>query len=273
MLLEQTGPWGAEAVLQSRLPQIAAEELQTACRAVGARILLIRRYGRSEQTGARAFVASTAERGSWVESFTLDRATDLLDVDLEPLRRGEGVGGRPVEHPLYLVCTNGSHDACCAEYGRPLASALDTAVGERAWECSHMGGDRFAGNLLCFPHGLYYGRAEPEDGLRIVERYADGVLDLEHFRGRSAYRFIVQAAEYFLRQETRWDGVDDLRLLRTESLARDTTRVTFDTVAEGRLSVTVRVSPAPESDRLTCSATTALQAPRYEPIDIVTAVG
>lgn len=264
MLVEQAGPWGADAVLGSRLPRIAAKELKAACRRVGARALLIRRHGRYVQEGATVYVGSSAERGSWLESFSLETASDMLDIDLQPLRRGEGVGGRPVRDPLYLVCTNGSHDACCAEYGRPLASALDTAVGEQAWECSHIGGDRFAGNLLCFPHGLYYGRAEPEDGVRIAARYADGLLALERFRGRSAYPFIVQAGEFFVRRETGLDGVEDLRLAGAHQLAQDVTLVTFLTDAGSQLSATVRVSHADEADRLTCSAAVAVRAPRYE---------
>ena len=54
------------------------------------------------------------------------------------------------QHPgtLLLVCTHGRHDACCAERGRPFAAALAQVAPEETWEVSHIGGDRFAANVL-----------------------------------------------------------------------------------------------------------------------------
>src|SRR5439155_25430625 len=102
-------------------------------------------------------------------------AVETLDLDLDRASSGLPTGaGRLETEPLYLVCTHGRHDPCCAERGRPLAAAMSDAGGDRAWECSHIGGDRFAGNLLCFPHGLYFGRAGPQDGPRIAAAYARG---------------------------------------------------------------------------------------------------
>jgi hypothetical protein len=56
--------------------------------------------------------------------------------------------GEVSEEPIYLVCTHGRHDACCAVRGRPVAAALAAAYPERTWECSHIGGDRFAANVV-----------------------------------------------------------------------------------------------------------------------------
>ncbi|MDP9392751.1 MAG: hypothetical protein M3Q27_00150 [Actinomycetota bacterium] len=50
---------------------------------------------------------------------------------------------------------------CCAVSGRPLAAALTAAYGDRVWECTHLGGDRFAGNVAVLPHGYLYGRVSP----------------------------------------------------------------------------------------------------------------
>ena len=46
--------------------------------------------------------------------------------------------------PMLLVCTHGVHDTCCAVRGRPVAAALARRWPEATWECSHVGGDRFA---------------------------------------------------------------------------------------------------------------------------------
>ncbi len=67
-----------------------------------------------------------------------------------------------------LVCTHGSHDVCCSRFGYPLYEALrqgHAAASEgrlRVWRTSHMGGHRFAPNLLDLPEGRYWGRMQPE---------------------------------------------------------------------------------------------------------------
>ena len=150
-LIEQAGAWGREALLESEVDGRVAAALAAAAAAVGTRVVLIRRPGRLATGAARrwAVVDSRAghERvgwGSW------RRAEDLLDV---PLDEPVGDGGGPV----YLVCAHGRHDACCAIRGRPVAEALARLRPEQTWECSHIGGDHFAANLVALPHGLYYG--------------------------------------------------------------------------------------------------------------------
>ena len=74
-----------------------------------------------------------------------------------------GGGWEHVQESLILVCTNGRHDQCCANLGRPLVRALrDSPWADRVWECSHIGGDRFAANVVVLPDSLYFGRVEPD---------------------------------------------------------------------------------------------------------------
>lgn len=262
LLLEQPGPWGRDAVVESRLPAAVATELKARAAELNARLILLRRPGGRQTERRRLFVARSDT--AVVEEFMLDRIEGALDIDLSPLAAGRSVGGEPVTAPLYLICTNGRHDACCAEYGRPLAQALDDATGERAWECSHIGGDRFAGNLVCFPHGLYFGHVGPEEGSRVADLYEQGLIDLDRFRGRSCHPFVVQAAEYFLRVQHDLRHVDDVAYVRRRPLENDAFRVVFTGRAEERLHVDVRVSRAPEGQRLTCQAVAAARPPRYE---------
>ena len=63
--------------------------------------------------------------------------------------------------PVYLVCTHGSttRAARCAAGRSPRPC---TGSGRAAsWECTHVGGDRFAANVLVLPAGLLYGRVLP----------------------------------------------------------------------------------------------------------------
>jgi hypothetical protein len=264
LLLEQDGPWGYDAVLESRLDPALSWQLKARARALSARLLLIRRHGRPGRRAHRAFVAVTEQRGSWAEELRLDEPGDLLDMDLGGLTGGASVGGRRLDGPLYLVCTNGRHDACCAEYGRPLARALTAAFPAPTWECSHVGGDRFAANLVCLPEGVYYGRLGPLEATRVAVAHANGKVVLEHYRGRSCHPFAVQAAEYFLRVELRADGIEDLLVTAVGRGAGEGTRaVKFETAWGERHVIEVAVTHDPEPQRLTCYSPRPGNPPRY----------
>lgn len=256
-------------MLESRLPTTVAAALETAAQQVHARVILIRRPGGGVRARRRCFIVRSDR--AQVEEFVLDEVANVLDIDLSPLQAQEPVGGEPVSDPLYLVCTNGRHDACCAEFGQPLARAMATAVGEQVWECSHIGGDRFAGNLVCFPHGLYYGHVQAEDGPRTAQLYERGLIDLPRYRGRSCHPFVVQSAEYFLRVEQGLRHVDDLRYVGRRAIADGVFHVAFLGPADIRFMVDVRVSRALRDQQLTCQATGVGHPPRYELLAIAVA--
>src|SRR4029453_16448102 len=107
----------------------------------------------------------------------------------------------------------GRHGACCAERGRPVAAALAQAHPDETWEVSHIGGDRFAGNLLVLPHGLYYGRLEPVTALAAAGAHRSGELGPAPRRGRSGYAMPVQFAEIALRRELAETREGALRLV------------------------------------------------------------
>jgi hypothetical protein len=161
-----------------------------------------------------------------MEEIRLKSPSDLLDCELESVLHPEppGIGTRASE--VYLVCTHGRRDPCCAEYGRSLLNSLYQNE-YPIWESSHQGGHRFAANMSCFPHGLFYGRVGREDGPAIMEAYRKGEIYLPCLRGRSAYDPIVQSAEYFVRSETRITEIDTLMVQRV-------------TQRDGRASVTFR---------------------------------
>lgn len=72
-----------------------------------------------------------------------------------------------------------------------------------------MGGDRFAGNVVVFPYGIYYGRVVPENVPEIVRRSEMGEIWLPGYRGRSCFARPIQIAEYFARAESGRMGIDD----------------------------------------------------------------
>jgi hypothetical protein len=242
LLLEHAGPWGRDALHDARIPR----ELGTALRRLehrsDARVLLIRRTGGRSDGGVACFAADTTT--PWLGRVQLDRIEDAAGLD--PMSHD---AFEAVADPLVLVCTHGRRDPCCAERGRPLAAATAAAFPEITWESSHIGGDRFAGNLVAFPHGLYFGRVEPERGPRIVSAYRQGRIMLDRFRGRSCQPMHVQAAEIEIRTSLGLDGVDDTTFEHAEA-TDERVRVTFGTPM-GRFVVRLeRVDGVPM--RLTC---------------------
>ena len=260
VLLECPGPWGAEALRDARLDTEVKARLRQLERETGIRPLLIRRAStgpgrRPPRVGhepVRLVVAWTRGARPWAESALLADPRDVLDLDLLRLARGESVGLEPHPDPLHLVCTHGRHDACCAERGRPVATAFGRSAPEQSWEVSHIGGDRFAPNLLALPQGLYYGGLEPTAVEAFLATHLAGQLDLEHLRGRTAYGFAVQAAEVELRRRLGLRDGGVLRVLRRER-ADALTRVVFE-LPTGPWEVVIRTTPGP-TRRLTCSAT------------------
>ncbi len=226
LLIEYAGPWGRKAFQESRLPENVRSEVTERAERAGVRIQLIRRH-RRPSTELRVFLVSANPLDPWAETTVLTGPEQLLDLDLESLAAGERPGFEPYAEPLLLACTNGRRDTCCAEKGRPLVAALDTAFPELAWETTHVGGHRFAGAMLVLPFGLAYGRVAPEDALQIASLTLEGRIEPTHLRGRSAYPGAVQAAEIALLQRLGLDEIGALRLVAAEA-SGDRTTVTFE---------------------------------------------
>jgi hypothetical protein len=251
LLVEQPGPWGHDALVQSDLPTDVGERLRAVGRRLGIRVLLIKQRGRGRRTARTCFLAYTGARERRVRTFEVAEPEDLLELELPALVRSRFDGfGWPVDGPLYLVCTHGKHDPCCARRGGPLYRAV--ADLSTAWECTHIGGDRFAGNLVCFPHGMYFGRVGPEAALDVVTAYGEGRVVLDHYRGRSAFSPPVQAAEHAVRTRHRVDGVDALILAVHQELGNGRHRVEFDQDAR-RHVVEVQVADR-DPELLTCKS-------------------
>lgn len=258
VLVETPGPWGVDAVRDSRLPDVVKQRLTSLALEYRIRPLLIRGHGGRRSGGTRVFAASLRGPAPLLEGTVLDDPRELLDVDLTGLASGRSAGLPSYDDLVFAVCTHGRHDACCAERGRPLCRALHEVEPEASWEVSHIGGDRFAPNLLMLPWGLYYGRVEPEEAAGFARTHRAGELSLPHLRGRCALGFAVQAAEVALRRETGERGLPPLRLLgrRREG---ETTRVTF-AVRGQRWRVEV-VTTLGCAKQLTCRSSGAPSAP------------
>lgn len=269
LLIEHVGPWGDKALLDARLPEGLGAALTQQARAYRAKVLLIRRFSsKPDGDGVRVFAAHTGPAVARMESGVLTDVREVLDLDLTSFRDGGSSGLAPYDRPVFCVCTNGRHDVCCAEKGRPVAQALDRAHPEETWEVSHIGGDRFAANLVVLPHGLYYGRLDPASAIAVAGSHLSGELDLDHLRGSAAQPMAVQAAEIHLRRELGATRIEDV-VLRERVLDGDFTSASFS-VAGGTYAVVVRtIHDARTASRLTCKATRDNPIPGHEIVKVV----
>ncbi len=192
--------------------------------------------------------ASRPTRGdAWLGFTAVGSIEDALELD--PRDRSSFAGS---PHPLFVVCTHGRRDPCCAERGRPLVERLAASFPDLTWESTHVGGDRFAGNLVAFPHGLYHGRVEPDEGPEIAHGYGEGrIARLDRYRGRSSDPFHVQAAEHALRDHLGLDRIDAVTPERSDRRG-DRAEVVFATVNGPHRVRLERTLGAPM--RLTCHA-------------------
>lgn len=210
LLVEHHGPWGASAPRDSRLPDSVKAHLTTY---KNIKVLLARRHHRAHRTPQyRVFLAFPALDLLLMSSY--EDPEELTALDLDAIASGEPPDWPRIEGPLFGVCTHGRHDACCAEKGRPVAAALTASHPAETWEISHMGGDRFAANMVVLPHGLYYGRMDPGTASQVAFMHEQGRVDIERLRGRSSYPMQVQYAEIALRRHLEEDRLDAVELTR-----------------------------------------------------------
>ncbi len=220
LLLEHPGPW-APKIERMDLP-VVAEALR-----YGVRPQLIRRTGRRRTAPPLRVYLGWSGEDPWLETREVADPAELEGIDFAAGARGERQGfGEPSFDPLVLVCTHAKRNACCARTGAPLARGLTARYGDLVWETTHVGGDRFAANMVCMPHALYYGDLDLPSAVTAVDAYLRGEVVLERLRGRAGQPEVAQAAEHFVRERTGLLGIDEVRVTSVTGTGPYMTRVT-----------------------------------------------
>jgi len=202
VLLEHHGPWAAEALESPDLPPVLRAHLAAFLEAVpGSRLQLIRPPDPAGDEPIRLFLVNVDRDDPWVLEWRLRDPAEALGVDLvASLAEGAHPSAFRRSAPLHLVCTHGRRDRCCALHGVPLSRSLAAFAPDEVFQASHVGGHRFAPNVLSFPEGVCYGRLELDEAEALVTAHREGRLHrLDRLRGRMRYAPAVQAAEIFLR--------------------------------------------------------------------------
>jgi hypothetical protein len=266
LLVEVHGAWGRDAVYDSHLGAHLPEGWKADLQLRGIRPICIRpslQRRPEDADAARVFFVQAARPGRtegivWTRTLPTLAAVRHVTGDLR-------LGAEPAgwtRHPerIVLVCANGKHDPCCATEGRPVVRHLrESRWADQVWECSHIGGDRFAANLVVLPDSLYFGRMEPAEAEALLDDHADGQIALDWFRGRSTHRWTEQAAEQELRRSLDVRGIDDISF----ASAPDGERVRAEVRGAGTFDVAVERTVQRLDGPLTCHGRAGQDVPTY----------
>jgi Sucrase/ferredoxin-like len=215
--LEHRGSWPHDI---TRHPDPAVAEFTGRATAAGWRVLLIRRHGRRlDDAPARVLLADTGSGTATTRTVT--GPDELAELSLPG--PSQPLPGTPLTEPLLLVCTHGRRDRCCALDGRALVAELTAAQEPGVWECSHLGGHRFAPTALVLPTGYLYGNLDPASARAARKAAGAGEVATDRCRGRSTWSPAGQVAELAVRAAT---GIRDADALVVHPDTGDTVLVT-----------------------------------------------
>lgn len=268
LLVHQPGPWGPRGLLESRCDPDVAHRIDVAAARAGMRLQTVRRPGKHEPgmpPGGYDIGIADSRAGSTTTTWW--RTDDLAEIATE---LEAGWPSRPpvaVEtQPIFLVCSHGKHDACCALRGRPVAEALHAVRRGRVWETTHLGGDRFAANLLVLPTGELYGRVTPATAAAFADSVDAGDVVPQFMRGRIGLPSLAQAALVHAHQQLAIASARALSVVAVHKIDADLARVELNTPSGG-VVVTIATSKTAPS-HLTCRGPQGVRAREYRGIAI-----
>ncbi|MFZ1411819.1 MAG: sucrase ferredoxin [Micropruina sp.] len=259
LALEQNGPWGRKAATESRLDPTLGAVLEEAVGAAGGTLLLIRQPDQHAEvesaTLRRVYLAGGLQEDPWLLTGLIADPAELLTLPLATL--GSAVQGdvlaiapwlAPAGEAVLLVCANARRDICCAVRGRPIALDVAALRPGRVWECSHLGGHRFAPTGIVLPLAQVLARLTTEVALAALDaaeqgRFASQALGPWHDRGRTHREPALSVADSWIRAEI---GETDPTALRVLPGTSDPDWITVEH-RDGR-RWRLRVTSRPESE-------------------------
>lgn len=215
--LEQNGPWGAQAATESHFDPDLGATLSRGCQDASGRFLLIRRAGAHSDLRdgqpRRIYLAGGLAGRPWLLEGDLDEPARLARLPWDALISGDRQAVqnalpevRASPAPVLMICTNSRRDVCCSVRGRPVAIESATQRPGQVWECSHIGGHRFAPTGVLLPYGQTFGRLSGASAIAAVDAAQRGQMTTDLMggrfdRGRTHLPAPGQAAESIVRQQ------------------------------------------------------------------------
>jgi len=145
-----------------------------------------------------------------------------------------------------------------------VAAALAQEWPSATWECSHVGGDRFAGNLVVLPDGVYYGNLDPAGAVATVRAHLAGTVALDSLRGMTRVPPAAQVAIAEVHRRFGPFAARDVELTSLDHPSPGFWRVVLAVPSAELTGISVTVSSTRRAPaRLTCRAAAATPAAEY----------
>ena len=242
LLIEYARPWTPKAMQDNDLPRdllnhITALPEMLETQGVLMRTQFIKQAASADQLHPRVFISNP----DGLYSREYEHYESLHSLSVEDILKPAAAGFEAHAKPIALVCTNGQRDLCCARFGLPVYESLRTEFGQRAWQTTHVGGHRYAPNVLMLPGGYLFGNVAPEEAVVLQQKYDGGVITLDRLRGKSELSESAQAAEYFLRLAKNLRGLNDLHYEGENQEANSASESQDSSVSPDQLSNPVSV--------------------------------
>jgi hypothetical protein len=214
VLIECPPPWTGDFLNSPELPGVLRDAIVQLRQVLPkAKVLLISRDRPSPSPSFSVLIYQhqVLSNRYHLREFATPRLADSAQVLLDYCQRDQSIFEVPTggEQDV-LICTHGSHDACCARFGNPfyMQAKRSSKLARRAlrlWRSSHFGGHRFAPTAITFPDGRYYGWLTVGHLEAIVGRSGKLTPYAEAYRGWSLLPPALQVMEKQLIQQMGWD--------------------------------------------------------------------
>jgi hypothetical protein len=214
VLIECPPPWTGDFLDSPGLPGVLRDAIVQLRQVLPkAKVLLINRDrpSHAQSFSVLIYQHQVLSNRYHLREFTTPRLADSAQVLLDYCQRDQSVFEVPTgDEQDVLICTHGSHDACCARFGNPFyrqakRSSKLGRMAVRLWRSSHFGGHRFAPTAVTFPDGRYYGWLTVGHLEGIVGRSGKLTPYAEAYRGWSLLPPALQVMEKQLIQQVGWD--------------------------------------------------------------------
>lgn len=217
VLIECPPPWAANALDSQGLPAELKVVLQDYQQTHGAvRPLLIHNPQLQQDDQTRVMIfrqPSGLATGYHAQEFQVPNLEAVAPLLKGQLARPQA-SNCPAPMRDILICTHGSHDRCCARYGKPFFHQAVKAIEAlnlpqvRVWQVSHIGCHRFAPTLIDLPSGRYYGRLTADSFAALLARTGSIQVMSEIYRGWGLLPYDAQPFERELMLQYGWDWLD-----------------------------------------------------------------
>lgn len=242
VIVEYSGPWSRDAFSAETFSgdPLGSELLRAtgALESLGAKVLLARESGATHaplHRDSRAWIAQAPDFAPRLGTVgeLIDRVGASNGHSLDDLL--DKAAGSDARGPHLFVCSHGKRDQCCAVKGRALVRDLKSTI-THVWECSHLGGHRFAPTALLLPHAGVFGRLSYPSFNSILDGSS---LGLEQLRGLTSLSSDQQVVDVAAKKLWRLPWFTHLSI---DSIEADSETSTFLAKApdERRIRCTVR---------------------------------